>query len=565
MADHHMQDGDVSRSMTLEEWNSTHGNRLMTPEEFHTALGEAITDMEYEEYRDEFLAAHAVNNDLPVLDDDLSTPNSEIDIMLHSDHPGVGGDPSMPDYSKVDWSQLEESNPFAPEKWAADLDFRQVVAIEAHAAHVEIAAPAQAVPPKPAVPEPESPMTFGVELEFFGFYKVLRQFQKFEDPEIISRNGSGYVLIPSDGDESTALNSMIQSLRDQGLDLNDYDEDQAVPVPPPGAPPATRYSANSRDPIYHRWTLRWDSSLSLTAGVDGHMAGTGVDPWIRTTCAMPLELISPAMRATPESFQEVMRVVNLVKQQFKMHINPSCGMHVHVGMGPDRIGPAPLRRMACLIWTIDAIMNEIHPSHRHANNQCARNRQHCQLARGMTAADAMDDVLSRFDPIQDISIDEGLDELKKCTTSGQIGRLMYLHYMASAAYQFDSYYPLGRTDVEDEAKKPTIEFRQAAGSINPDWIARWIYICVRVCEWAAVDMDWNLLDQVALRCNYVEANPQTYAGPLREFLDAIGCGDPADYIESTTHDQRVNMAGPTVDPRPSPPAFDTPTPIQRPS
>jgi hypothetical protein len=187
------------------------------------------------------------------------------------------------------WSEPPSSDPFAPEKWGSDFD--TTAANDTGGPATENQTTEETEGPQTT----ESPMTFGVEIEFIGFYKRLHSFQRLDDPDIMA-NSRGYVVVNHDDDDLSALRIMIQTLRLLGLDINNYNAEAAAPEAPAGAPKVTPYSSNSCNPVYHRWTLRWESSLQLVIGEDGHMEGPMADTLVNSTVAMPLELISPAMK-----------------------------------------------------------------------------------------------------------------------------------------------------------------------------------------------------------------------------------------------------------------------------
>jgi hypothetical protein len=154
--------------------------------------------------------------------------------------------------------------------------------------------------------------------------------------------------------------------------------------------------------------------------------------------------------------------------------------------------------------------------------------------------------------LYEIPMRDGFGELELCTTANQVGRLMNRTAGMGSAYNFENYMPL----PDHQAPpfwKPTIEFRQAAASLNGEWITRWAYICVRIVELSCREIDWDFVEQLLIRSQSVMDGEESLDEPLALFLRKLGCGPLLAYITSTTYGQRANADGPTIDPRPPSP------------
>lgn len=372
--------------------------------------------------------------------------------------------------------------------------------------------------------------TFGVELEFLGLYMFLPD---GADKETSQRQYPGIIQmrpgVSKDRASLNALQEVIRYLRHNGVDINDYVAQMASPGLPPEAPAITPHSANANDRIYHRWTLKWDTSVRIN---EDDVVEPGAE-------GLNFELVTPAMLHDAKSYDEIHRVVSLIGEKYRVVVNSTTGLHVHVGFGPNCMDLSSLKRIAALLWASDAVLNPIHPEDRHNAYYCARNRLHSHLASGHRA--------NRAKPPSEgdsVSIEQGLIELQKCTTSNDVARLMVDKWNDAHAYSFKNY-----VSGSCAADTPTIEFRQAAGSMNPNWILRWAYICVQMCDWAAKEMEDEDLAYIAQHCQNIEDGEEDVNEFFREFMRMIGCVDSGDFILSTTHDQRARGGPPSRRPK----------------
>lgn len=101
----------------------------------------------------------------------------------------------------------------------------------------------------------------------------------------------------------------------------------------------------------------------------------------------PLEVQSPAMYATEGAFKEVEAVTNMLRASFRTTVNPSCGLHVHIGWGPKLFPLDMLRKMAAICWAGDLLFQQMHPVSRRNNRYCLGPRIESMLERGFEAAD----------------------------------------------------------------------------------------------------------------------------------------------------------------------------------
>lgn len=186
------------------------------------------------------------------------------------------------------------------------------------------------------------------------------------------------------------------------------------------------------------------------------------DYWeIREIPATPVEVATPILRngswkwAIPELCQAITSLAapNLgVEASF----NSSTGLHVHIGLGrPYTL--AELKRISKAIVLFETQMDRYHPKCRVPQEDlgsCFRSCRSSLALKGLTDAE-MVDVIDRCGTTEDLL----------CTING-LGR--------DRSYQ--RFYRYNFLPVQTYG---TIEFRQAMGTTDPEWILRWISIVIR--------------------------------------------------------------------------------------
>lgn len=90
--------------------------------------------------------------------------------------------------------------------------------------------------------------------------------------------------------------------------------------------------------------------------------------------------------------------------------------------------------------------------------------------------------------------------------------------------------------------KPTIECRQAAGTLNEMWVVSWAILCSSIAQWALYAPE-SALYHFAQHCELAEVN-HTEEEALDVFLRAaLGLHDVATYIASSKAEQRATPTG----------------------
>ncbi|KAK7931021.1 hypothetical protein PG985_001733 [Apiospora marii] len=397
-------------------------------------------------------------------------------------------------------------------------------------------------PPKQVVvsPKPRRPvMTHGKEVEFLARYV------------------EQLVVPPGGADPDEGL--LLQRQKDANPGV-------VVGVLAPGqerwgpAHPNAQYTAL---PEFHRWTVYEDSTVVISPPTEHyHQQDLPVTPTPSPSDQSHsrrsdggwygLELISPAQPNTAAAHQETAFVLGVLRQQYgnRMRVNESCGLHIHVGMGPDAIPVHRLRRIAALLYAADPLLAVLHPAHRRHNRFCPSIRRHANVTWGMVEAMATAEVSAAGGGAGSsssswtergggggrentpVSLRAAVAQLLVCDTGYAVARLLQ-YRDAKSNYNFNSYLVARSAPPRGNV---TVEFRQHEGTLDARRIEAWARLCVGVTEWAALDMTEDQLAQVVGATERVELEQEKHQledevvdelrrDGLRRLLEAAGLGE----------------------------------------
>lgn len=258
-------------------------------------------------------------------------------------------------------------------------------------------------------------LTFGVELEFI----VRSSPEVYQDglgDDLLAAEG---MFSPTDFERYGALVRlhMIQILNQSGFPTYGY-----------------RASHCNQDTNFSKWTVDTDSSVNP---VDDS------GDWVA------IELKTPVLDCSPPSLEKIRTVVKLLVSHFKLHINESCGLHVHVGNGNSKFPLSTLRSFCSLITVFEHQLDSLHQPGRLPNPYAKST--HRAFADGAS-------------PREKLSI---VDEL---TTVRSLIRRFQPSGDKHMAFNF-----LNLSENTD-APLRTIEFRQHRGTLDPELISYWVMV-----------------------------------------------------------------------------------------
>ncbi|KAK5658766.1 hypothetical protein OQA88_1577 [Cercophora sp. LCS_1] len=309
----------------------------------------------------------------------------------------------------------------------------------------------------------------------------------------------------------------------------------------------------------------------------------------------PIELRTPVLRFSPAALAHVAAVVSTItreRRQFRVRVNPTCGLHCHVGAGVELANNSKarehaawvLRRVAQLVWAADGFLCHLHPPERaftrfsesvrvfanvvfaevNARNggwsegsdeperftdalppRARQGQQRFPALRPETCALEGIDRLNRAGVTYNsgenarsmarrTTITQGVDLLDLCQTSDQVAEMMEkredLGGLMRLNYSFHNY-------TSEQRMWPsftgTVKFREAAGSLDAEWVVAWAKICVGIFEFAkTVSEDrFRLVLTRLVRAESVAIGGGRNDYDVVHFLHDIGCEGAAGVVE----------------------------------
>jgi hypothetical protein len=200
--------------------------------------------------------------------------------------------------------------------------------------------------------------------------------------------------------------------------------------------------------------------------------------WVR------LEIRSPAFHVTPEAFEQVRAVCEVLTNTYRVCCHQSAGLHVHVGQESNGFPITILRNLMSTLFTFEDQIDEIHPRHRINNLWSKALRTHSQLGKliindGVSKEDALMLLLAANDPNADPSALVDSPAARK--------ELLELIGWSGPNYttQKLSYNTLNLKDKAFSSnEKRTIEYRQHESTVDGQQITSWAQLCVGVVEFS---------------------------------------------------------------------------------
>jgi hypothetical protein len=74
-----------------------------------------------------------------------------------------------------------------------------------------------------------------------------------------------------------------------------------------------------------------------------------------------IELISPPLYFAQEAIQEVLFIVSLLTNKYRLCVTERTDLHVHVGNGQKGFTAETIQNLAATYWTFEAQIEQIHP------------------------------------------------------------------------------------------------------------------------------------------------------------------------------------------------------------
>jgi len=189
------------------------------------------------------------------------------------------------------------------------------------------------------------------------------------------------------------------------------------------------HRASWSDTTTTQWRIKTDSSV-------GSRNGFG------------LELVSPILEGDTDMY--ILKIFLKLLNELHCDVNRSCGLHVHVGVRDW--GVKQFKNLAKRYVKFETAIDTVMPSSRNANNNqyCLSNAR--RYGSGVT-------------------LTEIFASIQRCRSTQQLKNYI----------QNGRYYKL---NMESFWKHGTIEFRHHSGTICPDKIENWVFVCMGMTKLA---------------------------------------------------------------------------------
>lgn len=418
--------------------------------------------------------------------------------------------------------------------------------------------------------------SFGVELEFLVAVRLETEQYSTQETCAIGLSGQS-IFIPESQCTNNSVDLCCYKKIQRTIERQLGNVNPATRVLPPDRPSMGDYESLEG---YSKWTVKPEYSLMLPEN-QGILGKYGGYHWV---C---VEVTSPALWATPESFDEVKKVCEILRTKFLTLITDSCGLHIHWGLGNTWIPADHLRKIAALLLACDPLLAQLQPESRKDNYHCLSNRYFSEVAQSALSAEQANGLTDQevleclaFDqcdggrvehadssyifsrrivagslegypfkpdriPVRvenshtslwvPQSIPNAARELLSCSLPEDVGRLMHSSSRISTrklAFNFRNYIPglYGESDV-----KRTVEIRQCAGTLKGGEVIAFVKLFIGIGELAgkATIKDlWYLI----LKCAKAETAavewPDVAGDDVFDILIAAGLAQEAGALQA---------------------------------
>lgn len=176
--------------------------------------------------------------------------------------------------------------------------------------------------------------TFGIELEFLICFRDFGRHSGVSPSGYCTRADDNTLRLWNIEDTDSFICELVRdSLRKSQINVADDDNLQ-----------------------YDKWEVKRDDTLY---GMDD--PDDPGDPEFSDSpkiSFVDVEITSPVFEAGDgRAEDEIRQVINTINEEFRVQLNATCGLHVHVGAGRERVIPLrDLRRLGMLLWTAEPLL-----------------------------------------------------------------------------------------------------------------------------------------------------------------------------------------------------------------
>jgi hypothetical protein len=230
-----------------------------------------------------------------------------------------------------------------------------------------------------------------------------------------------------------------------------------------------------------------------------------------------IELISPPLFYSTAALEYIRCTCIALPSLFRLHLNLSTGLHIHVGNRKSGFSFATLRNLFSTIWTFEPQIDQIYGPHRLKSYQIPRLRSHSSL--GHKAKASKDSAGTGLQLFRDCKTMEDLAEATKYHGNDGYGKRM--------GYSMTNIIILGDSKI-------TFEFRQHISSLDPEVVETWTRFCVGLVEFAD-SIDNTVLEKILDQ--RIRETPESFG--IGKLCASLGMPDLAAYYENRVKEQRV--------------------------
>lgn len=365
-------------------------------------------------------------------------------------------------------------------------------------------------------------LTFGVELEFV--IAILPSSVPDPDPDD-PRQATGILETPVPNIEKIALKhrdhidykihaaiamAITNALHSIGVPAHAvFQTNETIPDPT---------SASAQDHL-HGWEVKRDTSVFPPELEDDHPQK--VYDWYS------VELASPAFHAVDVAFQEILLVCQMLPHRFRVNVNSSCGLHVHVGNGADGLALREVQNLMALLWTFEPQIHMLHPSGRTSEGAAL----FCRSLRGKRKY-----------------FDRGLLKWVMLTDAQAVARIYAMQSVGElvewlAKRRFYHAYKLENLvdDEEEEERKGgtkrTVEFRQHEGTLDGERVVAWARTVIALVDFAR-NVDTAAITALLIQELGVQETAPEGGRNLVELLQLIGEMKTAEFYRQWVKEHR---------------------------
>jgi hypothetical protein len=255
-----------------------------------------------------------------------------------------------------------------------------------------------------------------------------------------------------------------------------------------------------------RWVITSDSSIK-----DPKSAEDFKYWWYK------IEINSPAYYYNEASVSKVKAVCALLSKTFRIHLNKSMGLHVHVGDGKKGFQADVLRTLMATLFVFEPQLNTLHPKNRSKNRYCRSLNAYTQLG-----AQSVFDKGSNPAPMTRAEL------LEKILGIGD-RKILIVNAMMPRP-QDSATHKLAYNVSNIMQNKQTIEFRQHESTLDPDRVGNWIATCVGLVELPFRESKEEI--EALLRAH---VNDDVEKFDVVKVLLALNLTAPAEYYDAIFH------------------------------